>query len=278
MKDIISIKGCNKNKIYNKNNAIANIMDKIKIKSSRNIFIKELDLEILNIKMPYNINLIAYNRNLRRIIDKKKYKGYSIAPKVWRKEDLKYFNSFQRRLFSYSISKSIQLILRLQNKSIKNSTILIYDPLDYGMKEIIKFISTMARNLIFLTDDINRSIKIAEYVSANYGISPIITKDKEYALRDSEFIVTSRSIQMYNKLVWYIDNLSLINSKNINAVNDVYYNVPWDNFNQNNISIELLGAILNEMEEKDVEKALKYNKIELESIKFNDRNIDFIKD
>ncbi|BDR68387.1 hypothetical protein K144316041_26560 [Clostridium tetani] len=277
MKDIIYISGYNQNKIYNKNDIITNIIDKMKIKFDRSIFIKDLGIKILNVKMPYNINSVAYNRNFKRIIEGKRYKDYSVAPKVWRKKDFKYFNSFQKDLFSYSVSKSIQLILRLQNKSIKNSTILVYDPLDEGMKEIIKFICIMAKNLIFLTEDISKVIKISECISANYGIAPIITKDKEYALKYSDFVVTSRNIKTYDKPIWYIDNLYEVDCKSIKAVNDVYYNVPWNIFSENNISIEVLGAILNEMEEKNVEKALKYNGIELRNIKFNDRNINFIR-
>lgn len=276
MKNIIYINGYNQNKIYNKNNSITNIIDKIKIKFSKGIIIEDLGIEIVNAKIPYNINSIAYNRNFQRAINKKKYKNYSIAPKVWRKHDLKYFNKCQKDLFSYSISKSIQLILRLNNKSMKNSTILIYDPLDKGMYEIIKFICIMSKSLIFLTEDINRVIKTSEYISANYGVCPIITRDKEYALKDSDFIVTSRNIDIYDKPIWYIDNLYLTDCKNIKAVNDVYYNVPWNIFNKDNISIELLGAILNEMGENDIESALKCNGIKVNNIKFNDRNINFI--
>lgn len=276
MKNIIYINGHNPNKIYNKNNSITNIIDKMKIKFVKNIFIEDLGIEIVNARIPYNINSIAYNRNFQSVVNKKKYKNYSVAPKVFRKYDFKYFNKCQKDLFSYSISKSIQLILRLNNKSMKNSTILIYDPLDEGMYEIIKFICIMSKSLIFLTEDINGVIKISEYISANYGIAPIITRDKEYALKDSDFVVTSRNIDIYDKPIWYIDNLYFADDKNIKAVNDVYYNVPWNIYNENNISIELLGAILNEMEENDIEKALKCNGIKVNNIKFNDRNINFI--
>ena len=56
------------------------------------------------------------------------------------------------------------------------------------------------------------------------------------------------------------------------AVNDVSYNVPWNNFKVD-FSTELIGSILCQMQEGDIEKALKYNGINLKEIKFNNNVI-----
>jgi hypothetical protein len=52
------------------------------------------------------------------------------------------------------------------------------------------------------------------------------------------------------------------------AVNDISFAVPWKTDGLE-FSFELLGAVLSQMQERDVEKALKYNGIYLDKIKFN---------
>ncbi|MCB2307780.1 hypothetical protein LGL08_14640 [Clostridium estertheticum] len=48
--------------------------------------------------------------------------------------------------------------------------------------------------------------------------------------------------------------------------------VPW-NIDRTDLSIELVGSILCQMQENDIEKVLKYNDIHLKEIKFNNNVI-----
>jgi hypothetical protein len=50
--------------------------------------------------------------------------------------------------------------------------------------------------------------------------------------------------------------------------------VPW-NFKDGNMYFEVLGSILNQMDEKDIDKSLEYNGVFLNNIKFNDNVINF---
>jgi hypothetical protein len=127
-----------------------------------------------------------------------------------------------------------------------------------------------AKYLILLSKNVPKINTISEYIIANYGITPIITNDMEYAFSGADFIINSRDKELVGaKGVWYLNNgVRTISSSKI-AVNDVSYKVPWK-LEEDNMSAELLGSILCQMEEKDIEKALRYNGIFLDKIKFNE--------
>ncbi|MBC2400037.1 hypothetical protein BD780_003618 [Clostridium tetanomorphum] len=232
-------------------------------------------MNITSISFPLNLNRISYMKNMdvtRKFI---KNNNIYMAPKVWRKIDYNFLNTFQKELFGYSLAKSIQLILRLRNKSIKNSCIVIYDPIDYELYEGIMYICKLSKYVVFLTEDIYKASLIADYVIANYGISPIITKDKDFALNNCDFIFTSRDVEFNKSIpVWYFNNLYRPQKCNAITINDIEYKVPQLT-NLREVSLELLGAILCQMDEKDVEKSIEYNGVILDKIKFNNNILCF---
>jgi hypothetical protein len=108
---------------------------------------------------------------------------------------------------------------------------------------------------------------LSDYIIANYGVSPIVTSDYDYAMSKADFIISSKDMAL-NKPAWYINNSYLPESTLGLAVNDISFSVPWKAYGLE-FSFELLGAVLCQMQERDVEKALKYNGIYLDKIKFN---------
>ncbi|MBU5486256.1 hypothetical protein KQI86_18230 [Clostridium sp. MSJ-11] len=274
MKSVLLIEQPKKYKIYERQDIISRIRDRFNIKLIEDNYLKDLNLSIKKISFPMNLNVDAYMRNMETA------KGYLnkehgiVAPKVWRKMDYNIYNKFQKELLAYSIVSSMQLILRLKNKSIRNSCIVIYDPTDYHIYEGVLCLSKFAKYIVFLTDNIDKAKILADYVIANYGISPIITRDKNHALKNADFILTSRDWDLIiDKPIWTLDNLFSTFNSGSQYINDVTYRTPW--FGKDDISIELLGAILCQMEEKDIERSLKYNGAFLNNIMFNEEVLIF---
>ena len=271
MKSILCLTS-NIDNCYNEFGFLSKIKDKRKIKLISNEYIKELDIKVTNVKLPPNFNRKAYFNNL--VYAKKicKCKDVELSPKTLRLVDYNYFNGFQKRFLAFSVIKSIQLMLRMRNKNIKNSCIVVYDAVEMINYNIIVELAKQSKYIIFLSPNLAKARKFADYVIANFGVSPIVTDDELYANKIADFIISSKDyINHCKKLVWFLDN-SMSNATNFIAVNDVSYNVPWNTFKVD-FSIELLGAILCQMQEKDIEKALKYNGIYLKDIKFNDNII-----
>jgi hypothetical protein len=259
-------------KAYEDDSFIGKLKDRLKISLEGESFIKELDLSIARIKLPPNFNQRAYAGNIavtQRIMKKK---SAIIAPKTFRILDFKLLNNFQKRLFAYGLINSIKLLLRVTNKSIKNSCIVIYDAADSINHNVVYELAKECKYCMLVSKDLRASGKLSDYVVANYGISPIVTSDLNYALSKADFIITSRELET-SKPVWYIDNFYEPNSSSTVMVNDVSFAVPWE-AKGIEFSYELLGAILGQMQEKDVEKALKYNGIYLDKIKFNQLTIN----
>lgn len=266
---------CNIDNAYKKNTFFSKIKDRLSVNLKGKSIIKELGLTIAEVKLPPNFDTIAYKRNIERAKVFVKGKKTVISPKTLRIYDYQILNKFQKELMAYSVVKSIQLILRNQKKSIKNSCILIYDGIDEINTNIIYELSKTAKFIILLSKDIKKLTRMSDYIIANYGVSPVITNDFNYAIKSADFIVTSKVLDEILKVpTWYIDNRTIPSIERGIIVNDVDYKVPWDSDNFSNMPPELLGAILSQMEERDVEKALKYNGIYLDSIKFNDRILE----
>jgi len=257
---------------YNEFGFLSKIKDKRKIKLISNEHIKELDIKVTSVSLPPNFNRKAYYDNLTYAKKKCKCKEIELSPKTLRTVDYNFFNGFQKRFLAFSVIKSIQLILRMRNKSLKNCCIVVYDAVELINYNIIIELAKQSKYIVFLSSDLVKARKFADYIIANFGVSPIVTDDKLYAIKIADFIISSEDCEFSNgKLVWFLDN-SISRAKNIIAVNDVSYNVPW-NASKVDFSIELLGAILCQMQEKDIEKALKYNGIYLKEIKFNNNVI-----
>jgi hypothetical protein len=257
---------------YNEFGFISKILDKRKVKLISTQHIKELDIKVTNVRLPPNFNRKAYLGNITYAKRLCKCKEIQLSPKTLRPLDYNYFNSFQKRLLAFSVVKSIKLLLRLRNKSLKNSCIVVYDAVEMINYNIIVELAKQSKYIVFLSWDLTRARRFADYIIANFGVSPIVTDDEVYAIKIADFIISSKAREFSDgKLVWFLDN-SMIAESNILAVNDVCYNVPW-NVSKLDFSIELLGAILSQMQESDIEKALKYNGIYIKQIKYNNNVI-----
>ncbi|WP_125154092.1 hypothetical protein [Clostridium rectalis] len=276
MEPIIYINAYRDLNMYNKFNLISNIRDRFKITLMGDNFISDLNLHIANVNFPLNINKRAYKKNMH--IAKKFVRGSKLymAPNVCNKFDYYIYNDFQKKLYGYTVSKSIQLALRMQGKSIKSSCIVVYDSADNEIFDTILQISRIAGFLVFLTEDVKRSQLISDYIIANFGTSPIVTRDKEYAFKNSDFILTTREINLITKVpIWYFDNLYTPVDIKGNILNNATYITPWQYPLNKDVSISLLGALLCQMGENNIETLLKSNDIYIDKIKFNESIIAF---
>ena len=262
---------CNPHAAYEDDSFMGKLKDRFKIKLEGENLIKELGINIAKVRFPPNFNKQAYMKNIEIC---KKYGNkecINLAPKTYRKLDYYLLSDYQKNLFAYSVVKSIQLILRVRKKSIKTSCIAVYDAAESINERVLYELAKESRFIILLSEDILKSRRISDYIASNYGTSPVVTNDIEYVLKSADFIITSRNIiKDINSPVWYIDNMYIPNNPKSIAINDVTFNVPW-NTGELDMSIELLGAILGTMEEKDIEKSLRYNGVMLDKIMFNSR-------
>lgn len=271
MKNILCVTS-NIDKSYNEFGFLSKIKDKRKIKLISSEYIKELDIKVTSVRFPPNFNKKAYLNNLTYAKKLSKFREVQLALKTLRPVDYNYYNLFQKRFFAFSVIKSIQLMLRLRNKSLRNSCIVVYDSVEIINYDIIVELAKQCKYIVFLSWDMAQASKLADYIIANFGVSPIVTDDEVYATKMADFIISSKDNEFsHGKLVWLLDNSMTMPENNI-AVNDVSYNVPWNNF-KDGFSTELTGSILCQMQEGDIEKALKYNGINLKEIKFNNNVI-----
>jgi hypothetical protein len=268
VKSILSVTS-NMDKMYDEFGFLSKIKDKLKTKIISIEYIKELDIKVTNARVPPNFNRQSYFENLTYAKKICKSSELLLAPKTLRTLDFNHFNKFQKRFFAFSVIKSIQLMLRLRNKSLKNCCVVVYDAVDVINYDIIEELAKQSKYIIFLTLNLVKARKLADYIIANFGVSPIVTDDELYAIKSADFIISSKDEEFsYEKPAWLLNNSVKVVKDSI-AVNDVSYKVPWSTLNFD-FSIELLGAVLCQMEERDIEKALKYNGIYLQEIKFND--------
>jgi len=253
---------------YNEFGFLSKIKDKRRINLISNEHIKELDVKVTEVSLPPNFNKEAYLYNVSYAKKMCKCKEVQLSLKTLRTVDYNYFNGFQRRFLAYSVIKSIKLLLRMRNKSLKNCCIVVNDATKLINYDIIAELAKQSKYIVLLSSDLRKARRLADYVVANFGVSPIVTNDEVYAFKIADFIISSNDYEFsFGKLVWLLDNSKNI-AGNIIAVNDVSYDVPWRSFKER-FSMELVGSILCQMQEMDIEKALKYNGIYLKEIKFN---------
>lgn len=265
----IAYVSCNKKIPYDNDTFFGRIVDRFKISYLGERFIKELNLKISDINLPPNINSQSYYKNM--LVAKRKVKGRDIylAPKIYRELDYNYLNDFQRELIAFGIVTSSKLILRKMHKSIRDSCIVIYDAVDIINFNIICFMAKEAKYIVLLSRHVNELTHMAEYIIANFGITPIVTSDFKYAIENADFIIASKDVHLETRAnIWYLNNMYIPLKKDNIIINDITYKVPWEL--DEDMSPELLGAILCQMEEENIEEALKYNSIFLDKIKFND--------
>lgn len=272
MKPIVYVNADIKNS-YEDNTLIGRIKDRFKISFLGKSFIEELGLSIWKMKVPPNFHEKAYYTNIEIARKRVKNKDIGFALKTYRQLDYNFFNNFQKELMAFSVTRSSKLILRTRHKSIRDSCIVIYDAADDINLHIICYMAKEAKYIVLLSKNITKTNSISDYIIANYGVTPISTSDIEYALKSADFIVTSRGIDLNSRAaIWYLNNKYIPIRNDNTIINDVTYNVPWM-LEKIDMSPELLGSILCQMEEMDVEKSLKYNGIFLDEIKFNDNTL-----
>jgi hypothetical protein len=259
-------------KAYQDDSFLGKVRDRLRINVEGESFIDELGLKIARIKLPPNFNQKAYEKNMAVTQRFMKKKDAVFAPKTFRYLDYNLLNEFQKRLFAYGIINSIKLLLRTSKKSIKSSCIVIFDAEDDVNYNAVCELAKECRYFILLSNNLKKASSLSDYIIGNYGVSPIVTSDYDYAMGKADFIISSRDIET-NKPTWYINNFYMPQSTLALAVNDISFAVPWKTDGLE-FSFELLGAVLSQMQERDVEKALKYNGIYLDKIKFNELTIN----
>lgn len=259
-------------KAYQDYSFLGKIKDRVRINVEGESFIEELKLKVARIKLPPNFNEKAYERNISVTQKYFRKKSSVIAPKTFRYLDYNLLNDFQKRLFAYGIINSIKLILRTSQKSIKSSCIVIFDAEDDINHSIICELAKECGYFILLSGNLSKTSNLSDYIMANFGVSPIVTSDYNYAMSKADFVISSRNIDVI-KPIWYINNFYLPNTSDAIVVNDISFAVPWKTDGLE-FSFELLGAVLSQMEEKDIEKALKYNGVYLDRIKFNELTLN----
>lgn len=258
-------------KIYFNNSLWSKIKDGLYLKHNGNIYIKNLDTMIKNYRFPPNFDRNAYHRNLDSI--KRKNKECFFSPQGYRIYDYNYYTTMQKKVLAYSIVESIRSILRLQQKSLFDASVLINNadyPINkyiiYGIAEWCKYIT------LVYNDNLRKKNKIVDYVVTNFGVSPIITNNINYAIKKADFIVTATPIiEKVNCPIWYLDNSLKPNSFDNIHINNVCYKTEWTH--EDIVSPEMLGAFLGILKERSLEKGLENNKIYLDKIKFNNNII-----
>lgn len=260
---------CKSRDFYNTYTIWSRIKDRFKIKLNEKIYIDELSLTINNINIPPNLNKCSYFKNVNACRKYSKSREKIIVPKIFRNYDFNYYNDFQKRLFAFSVKESIKLILRVNKKSLKNSCIVIYDACNDLNKIIINEIAKECKFIILISKQNKKLENIRDYIINEYGVSPVITFDYNYAFNKADFIITSQKLNINNKNIWYLNNLDNNENKDNLSINDVDFFIPWTDISIVP-SIELVGAILAQMEERDIEKSLKYNGIFINNIKYNE--------
>lgn len=268
MKPIIYVNNYH-GKPYDNGNFWTGVKDRFKIVHDRDYYIDELSLDVTKILSPPNINPNAYIRNIK--IARKFILGDAyLAPKTFRIRDYSIMTTFQKRIYAYSVSKSLQMILSAMNKDIKNACIVVYDASDDINLIIIEELSKISSYIVLISENLKKLYSIRNYIIANFGVSPIITNDIDYAINSAQCIVCSKMYKIKDKIpVWFNDNLYIPSDKDIVAMNDVTFSTQWETHSLI-MSPEIIGAILMQMDEKDIDKALKYNGIYINDIRFNE--------
>lgn len=257
---------------YSKNGFISAFKERFRINIEEVQYIEDLKLKIEKVNFPPNFNEIAFAKNMKTATNILKHEKSFLAPKTYRILDYNYLTDFQKDLMGQGVLFSIKLFLRTNKKSLKNSAIVLYDAADPINYNIIKLLAKAAKFLILLSNNITKTKKLSDYITSNYGISPVVTADMNYSLKIADAVILSKEINVDKKIpVWCFNNLYVPKLKNGIYINDFSFNVPWST---EQYPAELLGAILGQMQEKDAEKALKTNEIFLDKIKFNDKVVE----
>lgn len=265
---------CDIGKGYDSSHWLTKIKDRFSTTVEKESFIKDLGLKISKISVPSNHNHSSYLNNIHWAAKRVSKSNVYVAPETWRMYDYGLYNNIQKQIFAHSVINSIQLLLRVNSKSIRSSCIAIYDACDEINKSIIAEAAKNCRYIILISNNMGKLNKLCNYIISEYGVSPVATNDIEYSLKTANFIITSRRLSIKcNTFLWSVDN-SIREINESKVVNNVTYSVPWQG-DYSAMSPQLVGAILCQMSRRgNIEDLLKQNGIYLDSIRYNERVIN----
>lgn len=269
MRNVIDI--CLKDEdYYEKFSMFTRLKDSFKTKLYNECVINELNTKISFVKIPANINKLAYEHNVANAVNKFKLNNSIISINGRRDYDSRFLSKEQKRYLAFSIVESIRLILLRKQKSIRNANILVDDGAKKENRYIIEELAKEARNIIISTKLVNKVDKLREYIISNYGTTiQIVNNINDF--RNIDFIISSERRNYNNSNVWYLDNF--YNPKEDGLfVNKVTFKVPWESC-INEYSPELLGAILKTKGKQSIKEILIENDIIIEQISFNSKDI-----
>lgn len=267
MNSILNIKS--KGNLYNDNSFLGRIKDRFKITYEGEFLIRDLNLSIINMKIPSNIYPKSYDNNIKIAKKIARNNTLGVSPDIWRMMDYYRFNEYQKKLFAFSVVQSIKVFFRLNSMNISTSCVAIIDAVDDINKYIIEELCKVCSNVVLYSQNIKKLINKREYLIYNYGVTPIITRDYDYLIKNSDFIISSRDIDPNNNKcnIWYINNRYIPNNKHNLDINDLVFKVPWKDMNLK-YNVQILGAILNCIGGKDIEQDLKTYDIQIERYEF----------
>jgi hypothetical protein len=258
-------------RVYFENSVFSKVKDKFSFNYNGECYVEKLDLLIREYKIPSNLHKNAYERNLDRIMCKNK--NFYLSPQFYRMYDYNYYTQMQKKILSFAVEQSISSILRLQKKSLYDACIVINNA-EYKINEyIICELAKKCRYLILcVPEKCKKGEEIYEKLISNLGISTLITNDSSKCKAD--FIITCSPV-LYNVScpIWYIDNSICPRSYNNIVINKIFYNSPWAKIER--MEPEMLAIVLKLLEGNDIEDIMDNNKINMESINFNDYRINF---
>jgi hypothetical protein len=266
---------CDITRSYDSNHWLTKIKERFSTGLVGESYIKDLNLKVSKVSLPANYNHKSYINNMHWAAKKVSKSNVYVAPETWRLYDYNIYNSFQKKIFAHSVITSAKLLLRVSNKSIKSSCIAIYDACDEVNKAIIEEAAKNCRYIILISRSVDKLNKLCNYIIGEYGISPVITNDIDYAFQAANFIITSRNVILKRDVfTWYVDNSFQVDTSENKALNNVTYSVPWQG-DYSEMSPQLLGAILCQMDNRgNIEDMFKQNDIYLDNILYNEKVIN----
>lgn len=255
-------------KSYSDNNLWGKIKDKIYTRYEGEYLIKDLGITVSKVKFPPNFHESAFQRNVYEINKKFGSNNSSLALKTIRKLDYYFYSDFQKKLLAYSVVKSIQLILMTRQKSISNSCILVFDGADEINRYIVFELAKKSKFFILLSNNVRKTRELCDYIISNFGSSPVVTNDIDFALKSADFIITSKPLNISSESpIWYLDNTYSPKKYDNLIINDVSYSTPWQ-VEELDLTPELLGAIFANNKIEDIEAFLEENKVFIKNVGF----------
>lgn len=254
-------------KAYEDNSLVGRVVDRLNTNVSEESFVKELCTNITHVKLPPNFNNQAFSRNMERV-RRFGQGGAMLAPRTRRLMDFNYYNPLQKQMMAFGVAKSVQLLLRKRKKNIKNSCIVVYDACHVMNKEILCEIAKNSRYLVLLSKDLRGALNLRDYLTANYGVSPVVSNDVSFVLREADFIISSKGVDMDAAApLWCLDNTYAPDVSHNLIINDVVFKTQWEEVQE--VGPELLGALMGVMKVRDLEESINSSGIVLDKITFN---------